>query len=316
MSRNLDSAPYAALVSGAAIIDHPQQEWLVASGEDRHRFVNGLVTCDVRELESGSGAYGFFTSAQGRVLADVVVTATEQALILDLPAGGARLIADHMLRYKVADRVEINEEEGWDQFIVAGPRSASLLEEVSGQSVAGDDWGRREADGVAFHGDRRLGVEATRVVGPRATLATLAGSLEAGGAVRAGAADLAAVRIERGKPWFGVDFSADNFPQESGLESETVSYTKGCYLGQEIVARIHYRGGVNRRILGLLSSEPIAVGGDLFAGDECVGKITSTARSSALGGYIALAMVHRKADGTVRLADGTTLALVELPFVS
>jgi aminomethyltransferase len=318
MSETASGSAYSALASGCAIVDQPQREWLVASGEDCVRFVNGLVTCDVRELEPGEGVYGFFTSSRGRVLSDVVVTAFEQTLRLDLPSGRTRSIADHMLRYKVADRVEVEPVEERARIVVAGPESVRLLERLLNQSLVASEWGyQRLEDGMALQRESRLGVAATRIAGPQEDVDTLAARLEDAGALRVGSDVVSVVRVERGVPWFGVDFGEENFPQETGLESAAVSYTKGCYLGQEIVARIHYRGGVNRKMWGLKGTDfAIEVGSELFFEEETVGRVTSAVSSSALKAPIALATVHKKARETVTLANGSRLQLVELPFIS
>jgi aminomethyltransferase len=319
MSRVDNETPdrdYSALVSGCALVDEPRREWLTVSGEDRLRFVNGLVTCDVRNLQVGDGIYGLFLSSQGRILADVVITATDQSLQLDLPPEQALPIVDHMLRYKVADRVEVAPVEQCSQVVVAGPESAKLLEQVLHQPMPEGDWGSRQAGDLWLHQESRLGVEAVRVRGSEEELAALEKKLGDAGAVSVGSEAISIVRIERGVPWYGVDFGDENFPQETGLESQTVSYTKGCYLGQEIVARIHYRGHVNRRLCGLSGAKSaIRPGSPLFFEQECVGKVTSAAVSRLLGDPVALAMVHRKAQEVVTLENGTRLAIVDLPFV-
>ena len=319
MNQGNDETPdpaYSALVTGCALADEPQREWLTVSGEDRLRFVNGLVTCDVRELQAGDGVYGFFVSSQGRILADVVITATAQSLQLDLPPERVQSIADHMLRYKVADRVNVDPAEQYSRIVVAGSESTALLEQVLHQSIGESVWGCQQAGGLWLHQERRLGVAATRALGAEKNVAALAEKLEAAGALRVGPDVVSIVRIERGVPWFGVDFGDESFPQETGLASQTVSYTKGCYLGQEIVARIHYRGHVNRRVCGLLGAKSVLEPGSevLFEGER-VGEVTSAALSPSLGKPMALAMVHRKAQEAVSLEDGTLLSLVDLPFV-
>jgi len=319
MTQGNDETPkvaYPALVAGCALVDEPRREWLTVSGEDRLRFINGLVTCDVRDLQAGDGVYGFFVSSQGRILADVVITATERSLHLDLPPEQISSIADHILRYKVADRVNVDPTGQYSQIVVAGPQSTALIEQFLHQSVGESVWSCRQVGDLWLHQEQRLGVAATRVLGAEKDVVALAKKLEGAGAVRVGPDVVASVRIERGVPWFGVDFGDENFPQETGLEDQTVSYTKGCYLGQEIVARIHYRGHVNRRVSGLLGAESVIEPGTeiLFEGER-VGEVTSAAPSPSLGRPMALAMVHRKAQEAVSLEDGTLLSLVDLPFV-
>jgi folate-binding protein YgfZ len=143
--------------------------------------------------------------------------------------------------------------------------------------------------------------------------------LSAAGAVEVARGSIDLVRVERGRPLFGVDFDSDCFPQETGLEERAVSYTKGCYLGQEVVARIHYRGGVNRQLRGLRGAigDDLVVGEKVLREDEAVGAITTAAYSPSVGAPIALAILHRKAEpgAKLRLETGSPVTVVEVPFV-
>jgi folate-binding protein YgfZ len=143
--------------------------------------------------------------------------------------------------------------------------------------------------------------------------------LELDGVRQAGIEALEALRVEKGIPRFGVDYGPDNFPQETGLE-EAVSYTKGCYLGQEVVARIHYRGGVQKMIRGLVfDGEAPESGAALLAEGREAGTVASVVRSPALGRPIGLSILHRRAaaPGTrLEVAAGGTAEVRELPLVT
>ena len=290
---------YARLKAEGGLVDLGEAGRLRLRGEDRLRFLGGLVTCETTSLEAGEGTYGFFTDIKGRLLADVVILATEDSLWLEVPAGTASTIEAHLTKYRIADRVEIDRIESpyWLSLIGRGALGATDLPT--------DDWSHGTiaigGESVTAFRDRRLGVPAVtllvdgetrgRIHETRSQPATDAGLDRAA---------LEILRIEAGRPRFGIDMSSDNFPQETGLADETVSYTKGCYLGQEIVARIHYRGAVNRRLVGVrfvadgLSRTEDLSGRDLTLDGRGVGTVTSFAWSPDHG-PIGLAICHKRA---------------------
>jgi folate-binding protein YgfZ len=146
--------------------------------------------------------------------------------------------------------------------------------------------------------------------------------LEAGrcvGVEPVGFAALETRRVEAGVPRYGRDFGADHFPQETGLEEQAVSYTKGCYLGQEVIARIHYRGQANRVMRGLrLPGGPLADGTEVAFEDRPLGTLSSAVDSPALGGAVALAVLHRRGaePGTRVRVPGGEAEVVSLPFAA
>ena len=333
-ARFTDEAQEAdALVESCGLIDRSWMERIEMTGEDRVRFLGGLVTCDVAALETGSGTYGFVTDVKGRVMADVVVLALEDRLRLIVPPGTAEEIAAHLGKYVIVDRVEISVLQGSAlqgsvAWTLAGPKAARVLE-VAGVA-AGDlpekvhDHRELEVAGLGVHLVREPSLGAAEAW----TLWTAAdqGRQLAESLLEAGAADglqlvgfraYDRLRIEAGRPLFGVDFDRANFPQETGLGEEGVSYTKGCYLGQEVVARIHYRGGVNRHLRGLAfapgSSVDDVLGRELLAGGRAAGRVTSAADAGERG-VIGLSILHRRAEpGTdAEVEGGGSARVVEL----
>jgi folate-binding protein YgfZ len=310
---------YRALREDCAVVDRSEAGRLELLGADRQRFTNAYVTCEVKTLTPGGGAYGFLTSSQGRILSDVVVLAQEDRLWLEIGPGQEGAVTDHLKKYILADRVEIRPLEDMLPVSLIGPRSAEVL----GEAAAGLE---------AWQHDRRmvLGTEVRlQRGGPSVpwdyTLwisASIASHLidtlvERGGARRASAEALEILRVERGLPRFGHDYGPENFPQETGLE-EAVSYTKGCYLGQEVVARIHYRGGVQKSLRGLIfEGEAPAPGAALLADGREAGTVTSVVRSPALGRPVGLTILHRRASepGTrLEVAGGGAAEVRELPL--
>lgn len=317
------SAERDALLGGAALVDRPVPGRLRLAGADRLRFLNGLVTCEVKGLAEGEGTYGFVTSVQGRVLAEVAVLALADELWLELPAGEDEAVANHLAKYLIADRVEIATLAAVP-LTLAGPGAADLLESLLGRgSLPPEPWSHRPANVAGLPGRVvRRGIAPVETfelwLAPGAGVSVRA-QLQAEGAVPVGPEAWDVLRVERGIPAFGRDFGPDNFPQETGLGEQAVSYQKGCYLGQEVVARIHYRGGVKKalrgiRFLGL--PEPPPTGTPLLAEGRPAGRVGTSVQSPAHGS-IALAVLHDRANApgtTLDLETGATAEVASLPF--
>ncbi len=301
-------ADLAALREGAAIVERPA-DLLEISGPDRLRLLQGLVTTDVKGLPAGGTAGGFFTTGQGKILADFRLLAFPDSCWLVLPAGTGDTIRTHLEKYRVASRVEISLVGDRRLFELRGPRAGEIAapEVLAGNGFQGVSAGAgsgavflllKAFEAEEFHSSLMQG---TRTVPLR----------------RVSAAAVEIKRIEDGELLFGVDFSGENFPQETGREAD-VSYSKGCYLGQEVVARIHYRGGVQRQPRGLRcdADNPPPAGVELLLDGRSVGRATSVARSPRFG-VIGLGLLHQRgaAPGTrLEVAGGGIVEVVDLPF--
>ncbi len=327
-----ESAEGEALRSACGVLERSWTSALEMLGEDRTRFLGGYVTCDVKNLEPGAGTYGFLTGVKGRILADTAVLTLDDRLWLELPPGKAQEMSQHLGKYVIVDRVEIRPLEEQVALSLIGPRSADVLE-AAGLEAAGlpeeTVWSHRATKlGAAVRLVREPIFEARGREIPAWTIWVPAGNAQAcfeklldngtGGLKPVGHRAYDALRVEAGRPLFGLDFDDGNFPQETGLEEQAVSYTKGCYLGQEVVARIHYRGGVNRHLRGLVfegddASDP--VGRAVLAGGREAGTVTSAA-TLADGVRVALAILHKRAEpgAGVDVAGTGNARVVELPF--
>ena len=289
---------YRVLREGCGLADRSWTGRLEILGEDRHRFLNAYVTCDVQTLEPGEGAYGFFTNPQGRILSDLVVLAHVDRLWLQLPPGREEALASHLRKYILADRVEVRSLPDMLPLSLVGPRATEALGSA-GLPPSGD-WQhlRSMVHGTEVELQRtgRLGAEAYTLWVSASIARHLAERLLENPAVRpVGFEALEILRAEAGIPRYGQDFGAENFPQETGA-GQAVSYTKGCYLGQEVVARIHYRGGVQKSLRGLAfeaGAAPRPGARLLFEGRE-VGTATTVVESIALGRPLGLAILHRR----------------------
>ena len=308
---------HRALCESCGLFDRSWTSGLKMTGADRARFLNGLVTCDVAKLEAGGGTYGFLTQVKGRILADLRVLALDEELWLELPPGKSEEIAQHLGKYVIADQVEIHSRDDVSLSLI-GPASTDVL---AGIDLPTETHAHLPADhlGVAVRVVRDVGfgdVPAWTLLADRDASATLWEKLvEAGGVSAVGREAWERLRVETARPLYGQDFGTENFPQETGLE-DAVSYTKGCYLGQEVVARIHYRGGVNKLLRGLrFGSVDAPVGRALLHDGREAGVVTSAVRSAALG-HVGLAILHKRVEPGMQLElrDGGTASVVELPF--
>ncbi|MFY9822487.1 MAG: glycine cleavage T C-terminal barrel domain-containing protein [Thermoanaerobaculia bacterium] len=311
-----------ALRAGCGLADRSWTGRLELLGADRQRFLNAYVTCEVKGLVAGQGAYGFFTNPKGGILSDVVVLAHADRLWLQLPAGQEEVIAAHLKKYILADRVEVRPLEDMLPLTLLGPRAGEIL---GCDLPEPGDWRHLK---TKIHGTEvelqrtgRLGAEAWTLW----VSASIAGPLMEHllglpGVVPVGFEALEVLRTEAGIARFGRDFGVENFPQETGADEAAVSYTKGCYLGQEVVARIHYRGGVQKILRGLdFGDGPAPAPGTvlLHEGRES-GKATTVVQSVALGRPIGLGILHRRAaePGTrLEVPGGGVAEVRELPFV-
>jgi folate-binding protein YgfZ len=304
------AADYRALTEGVGLVDRSERGKLALTGGEAKAFLQGQVSNDVEALEPGRGCYAAFLTHKGKMLGDLRVLDLGDELLLDTERVALQELFNMIRRYKLGRDVELHKRT----------LELALL------SLIGPD-ARRTAgaeDLVEEHMNRRASVAGVPVL----LVATDVGvdlfvPAEQVGAVRA-ALDAApvseeaaeVVRVERGRPRYGVDLDENVIPQEAGLNERAVSFTKGCYVGQETVARLFYRGKPNRHLRGLRLSAPAARGDVLRLGDKQVGRLGSVAVSPA-NGPIALALVRREAapGDTVAVGDGDiTAQVVELPF--
>ncbi|MEM9290052.1 MAG: hypothetical protein AAGD01_00055 [Acidobacteriota bacterium] len=256
-------------------------------GSDRGRFLQGQVTCDVEALQSGEGTYGFFTTAKGRIEADVVVCAAQDRLILSVPFGTAPNLAQRLEKYVLIDDVRVLQPPS-AALLLCGAEAESFLNQILEEPVADSPWSglstttlsgsSQEAAWVLRRQD--LGAPAFEIWlrDPQHRIELFSQFIERG-ALPAGTASLEALRIAVGEPRFGADFGPKTLPQETGRE-DAVSYTKGCYLGQEVVARLHYRGQVAKQIRSLRLEGPDLAGMDLDGAElqfegRSAGRLTS-----------------------------------------
>jgi tRNA-modifying protein YgfZ len=303
---------YRALVEGCGLVDRSERGKLALTGAEAKDFLHGQLTNDVLALEPGAGCYAAFLTHKGKMLGDLRVLDTGDELLLDCERAALQDLFTMIRRYKLGRDVELHKrtlERGLLSLI--GPEARR----VSGAP------GLPEAEHA--HRAAELGGAPVRLIATDLGVDVLCDADDAEG-VRAAlgvepvAEEVAeCLRIESGRPRLGRDMDGDTIPEEAGLNDRAVSFTKGCYVGQETVARLHYKGKPNRRLRGLRLSSAASPGEPVQAGDRQVGEIGSVCESPRFG-PIALAILRREAQpGQTVLVDGDHEAeVVELPFAS
>ena len=312
------AAEHHAWVTTAAVIDLGFRGRFCLTGSDRVRLLHGQVTNDVQGLGRWQGCYAAFVTNKGKMQADAFVYALPDELLVDVEPGRTGPLRERLEHYIVADDVQcIDVAPHYGLLSVQGPRSAGVLQRLAlgveaptrplsmtlvADAVMGDMY-------VAAHA--RTGTAGFDVFVPLDAQAMLLDKLVAAardeGGRMAGWEAMELARIEAGIPRFGADMDEANLPPEAGIEGRAVSYAKGCYIGQEVIARVRTYGQVAKALRGLRVAAGGVVpspGDRLLKDGKDVGYLTSVARSSRAGGVIALGYVRREcnATGTALLA--------------
>ncbi len=298
---------YEALTQRVGLVDRSERGKLLLTGGEVKDFLQGQVSNDVLGLEAGSGCYAVFLTHKGKMLGDMrLLDGGDAGVFVDTERASLQELFNMIRRFKLGRDVDVHKrtlERGLLSLIgpgarrVEGPEHTHRRDEIGGAAV------RLVATDLG-----------TDVLCDADDLETVRAALLAEGAEAASLEAAEVVRVESGRPRYGADLDDSVIPQEAGLNERAVSFTKGCYVGQETVARLFYRGKPNRRLLGLELSTPVESGTPLLLASKQVGKILSSVVSPARGA-LALALVRREANPGDELAGGDASArIVELPF--
>jgi tRNA-modifying protein YgfZ len=317
-------AEYDSLVERCGLVERSERGKLALSGADAVEFLNGQVTNELADLRPGEGRYAAFLTHKGKMLGDLRILAVGSSegpvaeLLLDTERATLQALFDMIRHYKLGYDVQLHKrtlECGLLSLI--GPGSIDVVPGTPTVEHA--------------HVAAEIGDAPTRLIATAAGIDVLceANALEQvrtalldAGAAPVGEAAAEIVRVERGRPRYGVDIDDTTIPQEAGLNERAVSFTKGCYVGQETVARLHYKGKPNRHLRGLrfaplgeaAPATPPGPGAELRLGERVVGRLGSVVESPRLG-TIGLALVRREASpGDTLSAGASTAEVVELPF--
>jgi tRNA-modifying protein YgfZ len=324
-------AEYQAAVSSAALVARADRFLVRVWGRDPVRMIQGLVTNDLAGLERGA-VYAAILTPKGRMVADVRVLRREvegaAELLLDLPRAASPGVEEHLRRFLPPMFARWEDVSAAETMLgLYGPGAPALARRVllPGLPVLGEDELHQE-DGVWAIGSGYAGPAGIELVLPAARAPQAWDALVSAGARPAGHATLETLRLEAGRPRYGPDMGEETIATEAfastGLMERAVSFSKGCYTGQEVIVRIAHRGHVNRHLRGLLlgPADPPARRTPLVdpEGGKEVGWITSAARSPRLDETMALGYVRREfgvgAELKVGEADGAPARVVELPF--
>jgi folate-binding protein YgfZ len=304
---------------------------IVVSGADRASYLQGLLTNDVVALKAGQGCYAAYLTAQGRMIADVHVYELGDVMLVTM----AREVKDTVLakfdQFIFSEDVQLGDvTETFSQLAIVGPDAARVVAAVVPELSID------RLNALPEHGNARAQFAGSPAIVTRVTdtgepgydvfvdrghAESLSSTVALAGAVPMDDATAEAIRIEAGVPRFGRDMNDETIPLEAGIETRAISFTKGCYVGQEVIVRVRDRGHgrVARRLVGLtMEGERVpASGAAIRAGDRQIGQVTSSARSPALKRPIALGYVHRDfvEPGTKVTVDGTNATVTALPFV-
>jgi glycine cleavage system T protein len=323
---------YRALHDSVGLLDFSNAMLLEVSGGDRIRFLNGMLTNDIKSLQPGQGCYTTMLTSQGRIVADMQVYCREGALLLTAGAVLREKLPQALKKYIIADQVELADcSESQGILSLQGPHASELLSRLVSTNLPQETFGHAASEilGTPVHlcRHRRGCSDGYDLVFPQERLAeSWSAILEAGvvlGIRPVGWEAFNTKRIEAGIPLYGIDMDENQLPLEAGLLS-AISFTKGCYIGQEIVARVTYRGQVNWRLSGLLlpDSVPLASGTSVQKDGREVGWVTSSTYSPALSRAIAIGYLRREvlqpgiAIQVDRTGDSITGEVTALPFVS
>ena len=351
-------AEYAAFCETAGVMDLSFRSRICLVGADRARFLHGQVTNDVKKLRAGEGCYAAVTTARGKMESDLNIFALADELLLDFEPGLTGKISQRLEKFIVADDVQIVEAAPhYGLLSVQGPKAEAVIQaldlfvEIPAQPLGsvkisdvtlGEIYliNHARLDICRSRGDEtqiKTQLEPPHVVShnvgfdlfvPNNSLGAVADKLIAAakqiGGRAAGWQAFETARIQAGIPRFGADMDETNIPLECGIESRAIVYNKGCYIGQEIINRIHSVGHVNKELRGLRLANDLATlparGDKLFHAGKEVGYVTSAVKSPALNANIALGYVRREANQvgnelTLRTAAGESPAKITgLPF--
>jgi tRNA-modifying protein YgfZ len=313
-SLTVPDAAYRAVTEACGLVDRSERGKLALTGADAKTFLQGQVSNDVEALSPGTGCYAAFLTPKGKMRGDVRVLDAGDEILLDTERVALQELFNMVRRFSVGYAVELHKrtlERGLLSLL--GPEAESVAG-IAELGVVEDSHAIVQLDEITVRAIRTdLGID---LLCDAADTEALTAVLVRRGAERVSEAVADCLRVEHGRPRYGVDLDDSVIPQEADLNDRAVSFSKGCYVGQETVARLFYRGKPNRQLRGLRLSAPAPRGAEIRFGERVVGRLGSVAESPALG-PIALALVRREAppgSDVVVGDDQVDAVVVELPF--
>ena len=315
----------------AAFVDRSDRGRIIVSGNDRASYLHGLFTNDIAALKTGQGCYAAYLTAQGRLISDMHVYELGDAILLTLPGDVKDAVVAKLDQFIFTEDVQLGDVTAtFAQVAVLGPGSANAV----GATIGGATTAPLLA--MPPHGNARVQRDGAPVILARIDDAgepgydvfvesgrvdALKHTLAAAGVMALDPDTADAIRIESGVPLFHRDMDEDTIPLEAGIEGRAISFTKGCYVGQEVIIRVMHRGHgrVALKLVGLaIAGAAVPVSGTtIHSGDREIGRVTSATWSPELQRPLALGYVHRDfvEPGTEVSVDGAPAHIAALPFV-
>ncbi len=309
------AAEYRTITEACGLLDRSECGKLALTGADAASFLQGQVSNDVERLTAGTGCYAAFLTPKGKMLGDVRILQTGDELLLDTERSALQALFNMIRRFSLGYQVELHKRTLERRlFSLIGP-DADQVAGASGLPGVENAHISTSLGGASVRAVRTdVGID---LLCDAADADVVRAALEDAGAVVVSEAAAECLRVEHGRPRYGVDLDDTVIPQEAGLNDRAVAFTKGCYVGQETVARLYYRGKPNRQLRGIRLTGPAETGDELAFEGRTVGRLTTVARSPRLGA-IALAIVRREAapGSSVSVGAGgeVTGEVTELPF--
>ncbi|MDO9354685.1 MAG: folate-binding protein [Solirubrobacteraceae bacterium] len=301
-----------ALRCGAALLDRSERGKLALSGEDAAECLNGQVTNDVTAVEPGCGSYATFLTTKGQMLGDLRIVRTADTFELDTERVSLQALFDLLRVATVGHDAELHKRTLQRGLIsLVGPRAKAVaqVEDLGGSEYRNAPF---TVNGIPAHAIiTEFGVD---ILCDASDVDVIKAVLTERGATTITEPELEVARIAKGRPRFGVELDERTMPQEAGLTDRAVSFTKGCYVGQETVARLFYRGKPNRHLRGLVFEDDPSGDGTVSFGEKTVGQVRRVADSPHVG-LVAMAILRREVEpGATVECGGTTAQVVDLPF--
>lgn len=318
------AAEYRAASESAAVFDVSDRTQLQLSGTDRHSFFHGFCTNDINGLPPGHGCEAFLCNVKGRILGHVFVFADEHSLWIESVPDQGNALTSHLNKYHLVEDVELTDRTAsLAEFIIAGPQSDDRLSDAGLDVSELAPWHHTTMNLNAQGEQLECHVKAVHIFGGRCYFITTASTqggplwnhLTSSGIVPAGRRALETIRIEAGFPCYGIDLSDENLAQEAARTEQAISFQKGCYLGQEPIARLNAMGHVNKALATFsIDAAEVPPTGTVLLNPKNeqkeAGRITSVAWSWSSGQPIGLGMVR-----SLFLEPGTQLPTGSEPRV-
>ncbi|MCG8587046.1 MAG: hypothetical protein MI757_20260 [Pirellulales bacterium] len=296
---------YQALSVDAGFVDAGARTQIEVAGQDRTAFLHNMCTQDVKRLAPGEGSEAFFTDAKGHVLAFVDLFVAPSSIVIEtVPEQGEAIVA-HLDKYIIREDVELTRrDEQWAQLLVAGQQSSEVLRKIASAPLPERPWQHvpnRIADcDVYVRRVLHVGPTSMAIVCEHTIRDEVAAALEGAGMVRCEDEVFETRRIESKTPWFGKDITSRNLPQELDRNATAISFNKGCYIGQETIARLDALGHVNKLLVAIKfdGTQVPPPGTALSADGQAVGEVTSSTFSPQHDAPFALAYVRHALTAT------------------